>query len=104
MINVFSPDNNYPPVLDMSHYTGYVTENIDPAGTFVLNITVTDNDKFGSDNILSDLTLTGEDASFFYIEVFGNYGTLRTKYVNSLINVLVRSVAFLFVFCLCVMD
>lgn len=80
-IIVFSPDNNYEPVLDQGSYTGSILENT-PAGAILITINVTDKDKPGSDNIIGNFSLTGNDAAYFYIEKFGDYGILRTKYVD----------------------
>ena len=73
-----SPDNNHAPILDSDQYTGAINENSD-VGTSILTITATDNDKPGSTDIIKSFTLNGDDASYFYIEMFGNYGILRSK-------------------------
>ncbi len=56
-----------------------MTENL-LAGVEILTINVTDNDKPDSNDILADITLSGDDAQYFTVEVFGTYGVLQTRY------------------------
>ena len=65
-----------------------MTENVQPE-VDILNIIVIDNDKPDSNNILSDIALSGDDAQYFTVEVFGTYGVLKTRYETSYNNIIV---------------
>ena len=96
-----SPDNNHDPQLDMNDYIGAIDEN-SGIHTSILTINVTDGDKPGSNDIVKSFTLSGEDASFFYIEMFGNYGILRSKLVYICVYIHVHVYLYMCNLCVCV--
>ena len=80
VITLISSNNDYSPVLDKGNYVGTIDEN-SPAGTSILEMVVTDDDVPGSKDTVKNFTLSGADSIYFYVEKFGYYGILRSRYV-----------------------
>ena len=79
LIEVFSPDNFFEPVLDRVAYTGSVEENAATNFT-VVSFTVSDGDLIGPASQIGAAQLIGTDAALFNVFVTGpNSGVIVTS-------------------------
>ena len=65
---LFSPDNDFSPVLDQTAYVGALDENSD-VGSTVLTFSVTDGDRSGPAAEIGEATIVGDDAEFFRVNI-----------------------------------